>query len=149
MKELVGYELKRAQQALRSALNQALAELGLTAPQYAVLAVLEEAPGVSSAELARRCFVTAQTMNAIVAGLQRRALLERGAHPTHGRVLETRLTPAGSSLLAGAHGRVRAVERVMTTEVSPSERLALVDLLRRCATALERERGTDQREHRS
>lgn len=141
LEERVGYELKRTQHALRSTLDEALRELSLTAPQYAALAVLEDAPGVSSAELARRCFVTAQTMNAIVAGLERRGLLERRPHPTHGRIRETRLTAAGYRLLAEAHEAVRRIEAAMTSDVGAEEHVALLDVLRRCTTALERYAG--------
>ncbi len=138
MEERVGYELKRTQQALRTAMDEVLGVLGLTAPQYAALAVLEDTSGISSAELARRCFVTAQTMNAIVAGLEGRGLLERRAHPTHGRILETGLTDRGSQLVGEADEAVRAIEAAMTKDVSSEERVKLLELLRRCAAALER-----------
>jgi hypothetical protein len=64
--DLVGYQLKRAQQALRTAMDEGLRAQGLTTPQYAALTHLEADEPLSGAELARRCFVTAQTMNAIL-----------------------------------------------------------------------------------
>lgn len=137
MEERVGYELKRAQQALRAAMDGALERHELTAPQYAALAILEGAAGISSAELARRCFVTPQTMSAIVAGLQRRGLVGRRPHAQHGRILRTQLTAAGAALLARAHDDVRAVEARMTSSMSDAERHGLADLLRRCAAGLE------------
>lgn len=137
MEERLGYELKRAQRALRGAMDDALAPLGLTTPQYAGLAVLEETPGISSAELARRCFVTPQTMNAIVAGLERRGLLERRAHAVHGRILETTLTNEGAVLLRRAHEQVRAIETRMTSQLSGREQRQLFELLARCAQALD------------
>jgi len=54
----LGYQLKRTQHALRLRMDEALHALGLTAPQYAVLSILEEAPRLSNADLARRSFVT-------------------------------------------------------------------------------------------
>lgn len=139
MEESVGYELKRAQQALRGAMDSALRELGLTPAGYAALAVLEEAPRVSSAELARRSFVTAQTMGGVVSGLERAGFVERRRHRGHGRILETALTEAGRSLVADAHRRVRAIEERMLGGLRPEERRALLELLRRCTAALERE----------
>jgi len=137
MEERLGYELKRAQQALRGRMDAALGELGVTAPQYAVLAGLEAAPGVSSAELARRSFVTPQTMQAIVAGLEARGLLVRHARPGHGRVLGTELTGEGRTLVASAHDAVRAVEERLASALAEEERRQLFELLRRCAQALE------------
>lgn len=49
-------------QALRSHLAAGLRELGLTMPQYASLTFLRDEPGASNAALARRAFVTPQTM---------------------------------------------------------------------------------------
>ena len=93
----VGYQLKRAQQALRAAMDEALRPQGLTTPQYAVLTALEAEAGLSGAELARRCFVTPQTMNEIVAGLEARGWVTRRRHAEHGRVLQTFLTDQGAA----------------------------------------------------
>ena len=50
----IGFALKQAQQALRTRLDSGLREIGLTTPQYAVLAFLEVEAGASNAALARR-----------------------------------------------------------------------------------------------
>lgn len=137
MEERIGYELKRAQHALRLAMDETLREIRLTTPQYAALAMLEEEGGISSAELARRAFVTPQTMNTIVANLEARGLVQRRAHPSHGRILETRLTARGRSLLENGHERVRAIERRMVAQLSQPDRRALLRILRTCAEALQ------------
>ncbi len=59
----VGYVLKQAAVALRSAMDVALRPLQLTVPQYACLELLGQRPGLSNAELARGVFVTRQSMN--------------------------------------------------------------------------------------
>src|ERR1700686_5656357 len=82
----VGYQLKRAQQALRTAMDEGLRAQGMTTPQYAALTALEADEPLSGADLARRCFVTAQTMNAILVGLERARLGERGGQPKNARV---------------------------------------------------------------
>jgi hypothetical protein len=84
----VGYQLKRAQQALRTAMDEGLRAQGITTPQYAALTALAADEPLSGAELARRCFVTAQTMNAILVGLERARLVERTPHAEHGRVID-------------------------------------------------------------
>ena len=136
MEERLGYELKRAQQALRARMDQALQELGLTTPQYAALAALEDTPGVSSAELARRSFVTPQSMHAIVAGLERRGLLTRAPIPGRGRLLAAKLSEDGRHVVDRAHAVVRAIEERMAAGLSQAERQQLLTLLGRCAQAL-------------
>ena len=74
--------IKRAQQALRNAIDPALSDLELTTAQYAALYNLRRHPGASNAELARLSFVTPQTMVRIVSGLERAGLVV-GHLPRH------------------------------------------------------------------
>lgn len=138
VEERVGYVLKRLQQALRVAMDDALRQRGLTTPQYAALSALEQAPGLSNAELARRCFVTPQTMNEIVAHLEAADLVTRHRAAADGRVVQTYLAPQqGQHLLADCHQAVEAIETRLVSGLSGAERHDLVDGLRRCIAALE------------
>ena len=141
VEDRVGYALKRAQHALRTRMDDALRDLGLTTAQYAALSALDEAPGLSGAELARRSFVTPQTMNGVVANLEAARLLVRRPHPDHGRVLRGYLTEAGRETLDRAHGLVRGIEARMVASLDEPEREHLFDALRRCAVALEADVG--------
>jgi DNA-binding MarR family transcriptional regulator len=132
----IGYLLKVAQHALRTAMDRALGERGLTTPQYAVLSALHEEPGLSNADLARRAFVTPQTMNSIVVLLERGGLVERRPHAVHGRVLTTVLTPEGAELVHSCHHAVERIEERMLAPLSDAERAQLGMFLRACATAL-------------
>ena len=106
----LAYALRRAQQSLRTATDRALRAEGLTTPQYAVLKVVAGEPGLSAAELARRSFVTAQTMNEIVAGLEAAALVARTAHPMGGRRLEFAATALGRRTRERCDAIVEAIE---------------------------------------
>jgi DNA-binding MarR family transcriptional regulator len=117
----VGYLLKRAQHALRTTMDAALAEIGLTTPQYAALLALEQLDTASNAELARACFVTPQTMHIMLRGLERDGLVERSPHPTHGRIVRTALTPAGHTRLADARPRAAAIDQQMLAGLSPPQ----------------------------
>jgi len=134
--ERVGYVLKRVQQALRAAMDEVLRRRGLTTAQYAALSALEEAPGLSGAELARRCFVTPQTMNEIVAHLEVAGLVER-RRGDDARVLRAALTAAGQELIAVCHQAVAVIEERMVSGLSPRERQQLLGGLHRCVDALE------------
>ena len=132
----VGYELKRVQHDLRLGMEGALRGLDVTPPQYAALSVLAEEHGLSNAALARRSFVTPQTMNQILVRLEAAGLVERRAHPEHGRVLQTYLTSEGEKLRERCAERVDAVEERMVSGLSEEERSKLLGMLRRCSAAL-------------
>lgn len=119
-------------------MDAALKGLGVTTPQYAALSVLAEEPGISNAGLARRSFVTPQTMNQILLRLEAAGLAERRAHPEHGRVLQAYPTEEGEKLRRECAKRVDAIEERMVSGLSEDERLTLLDLLRGCSTALRR-----------
>ena len=134
--ERVGYQLKRAQHALRSAMDAALRGAGLTTPQYAALSALSAGGPLSGAELARRCFVTPQTMNAIIVNLEEERMITRAAHAVHGRVIEAHLTSHGRAVLRRAHSAVEAIERRMVKGLTSVDRDRLTATLRRCADNL-------------
>ena len=139
MDDRIGYLLKRVQAGLRAGMDEALAAKGLTTPQYAVLSALEREPGISNAELARRSFVTPQTMIRIVDNLESLRLIARKPHPTHGKVLMANLTPEGARLVKSCHSTVEAVETRMLRGLKASERSTLQSLLERCAAAIEQD----------
>lgn len=136
VEEAVGYVLKQAAAALRTAMDGALRPLGLTVPQYACLELLGQRPGLSNAELARGAFVTRQSMNGVLRGLQDRGLLSRPLSAPQGRALPTQLTPDGRESLRAASTAVRAVEQQMLTALPPSTRHRLRVDLAACAAAL-------------
>jgi DNA-binding MarR family transcriptional regulator len=135
----LGYELKRAQHFMRLRMDEALKGRGVTTPQYAAMSVLAERPGLSNAQLARRSFVTPQTMNQILGRLETLGLVERRGHPEHGRVLQAYLTRSGERLREECDRTAAAVERRMVSGLSGDEQRCLLDALRKCAEALRRD----------
>lgn len=134
--ESVGYTLKRAATALRTAMDGALRPLGLTVPQYSCLEVLDQQPGLSSSELARATFVTRQSMNLVLQGLHHRGLLTRATVADHGKALPTEVTDAGRITLRAASIAVRTIEKQMLTPLTPSAREQLLSDLAACADAI-------------
>ncbi|MGW4245423.1 MarR family winged helix-turn-helix transcriptional regulator [Nocardia sp. NPDC004722] len=137
VEERLGSFIKRAEQALMGAKNAALKPAGVTIPQYAALYVLSENPGISAAELARRCGVTPPTMNTVLGNLRDRGLIERTPHAWHRNVLETSLTDEGRKVMHAADKRAVPVERALAAEFTEAERAALMDMLERAATVLD------------
>jgi len=132
----IGFALKLAQQALRAHMDAALQQIGLTTPQYAVLTFLDVEPGASNATLARRAFVTPQTMQGILVTLERGGLISRTPHPEHGRVQTTELTSKGREALAAASGIVSGAEARLREAAAPFEPDEVSGLLQRFAQAL-------------
>ncbi|MFI5735729.1 MarR family winged helix-turn-helix transcriptional regulator [Kribbella sp. NPDC051587] len=134
--ERLASHLKRVEQDLQAAKAAAVKPAGLTVPQYAALFVLDEQPGISAAELARRCLVTPQTMTTILRNLEASTLIERTPHPLHKHVIETRPTPAGRKALDQADERATGVERRLAAAFSDEERDVLRALLARVSETL-------------
>ena len=134
--ERPGWLLKRAQNALNAAMTAALRDHGATLPEYAVLTALAEEPGLSNADLARRTFVTPQTMNQVLRELTARGWVSRHPHPGHGRILQAELTTDGGRVLGGCHQAVDAVEGRMLAGLGPGERRQLAAALRSCIEGL-------------
>ena len=131
VEEQIGYLFKVVQTALRSSMDAALADIGLTTPIYAALASLHAWPDMSKADLARRCFVRPQSMTRVLAAMTEDGLIERRPHPQHGRVLQTRLTERGESVLARADEAVGAVVEHMLDGISTRDRRTFLRLLER------------------
>lgn len=132
----VGYALKRAQQALHTAMARALAPLDLTPAAYALLTALDAEPGLSNAQAARRSFVTPQTMHQLLQQLERRGFVARAQDPEHGRILRAAPTPAGLRVLLAAHAAVGALEHRMLDGLDPDSVATLRRLLEHIPRAL-------------
>ena len=132
----LGYAVKRLQHALRLRMDDILRPTGLTAPQYAILCAVEAEAGLSNARLARAAFVTPQTMQGMLANLERDGVIGRHADPNNARVRRTELTAAGREMLARAHVLVAGVEQVMVASFGKQEAARLALSLTRCAEDL-------------
>ncbi len=106
----LGYLVRQAYAAVRAAMDKALADLDVTPPQFAVLTMVVNYPGVSGAELARLTFLTPQTINVIVRNLVRAGHVEKSADATHGRILRLHTTVRGEALLKRCRARVMEIE---------------------------------------
>lgn len=127
-----GYLVKHVQQLLRRACDAELRDTGLSVSQYAVLRQLVDQPGISSAELARRCFVTRQSLQDVLSGLKTAGLVAV-EEPTRGRVRPVTLTEAGHRGLEQAETAMTRAEERMLDGLPDADRHALAQLLLRCA----------------
>lgn len=116
------YLVGRMDRAVRRAIDDVLKEHGLSVNQYTTLSVLDRRSGLSNAQLAGRALVSPQSMNEVLLRLEKLGLVRRNAHPEHGRIRQTELTPAGRKVLAACDKQVRVVEARMVDDLSSGER---------------------------
>lgn len=135
--------LNQANHAVRSRFEAALSEVEMTAIQYTVLSVIGRHDGLSSAELSRRFFVTPQTMNELIAGLQRRNLIVRTADPANKRILRMSVTAEGRELLRQCDELADRIERDVFRNMSDEDYHMLARLTRQLAHDLRTRNETE------
>lgn len=132
----VGYLLKEASSALRTAMEEVLRPLGMNVTRYSCLELLAQRPGLSGSELARGAFVTRQSMNVLLQALEEEGLVARPAEEAVGKVIPTRLTPQGRRSLDKATAAVRAVEVRMLSGLDEAGQARAAEALRSMVDAL-------------
>lgn len=118
----ISYALGRLQQRVLAGITEAVAPHGLTALQYTTLSVLSRhgAP-LSTSQLARRAFMTPQSMSEVIHALEEKGFIKRNPHPTHRRMLPATLTAKGRRTLASCDAAVAEFERAMLAGFSRTE----------------------------
>jgi DNA-binding MarR family transcriptional regulator len=137
--ERLPYTMRMVSQALSQQLERTLRPLGLTHAQLAALAQLGRDPnlGYSGADLANRAGVTPQSMSSAIGSLLERGLVVRTPHPTHGRVLEVRITESGAALLQRAEAAATTVEDRAVAQLSDEEQAQLSALIHKLMQTLD------------
>src|SRR5262245_35591211 len=105
--QAIGRLLKNLHLSVRQAVEEAfrVQRSGLAFVHFVALLTLESEPGIPGAALARRGFVTAQTMNTILRRLERDGDVTREPHPERTRADSWFLTKTGQVRL----GRARVI----------------------------------------
>ncbi|WNI21470.1 MarR family transcriptional regulator [Streptomyces sp. ITFR-16] len=125
----LGYLLKEASSALRTAMEEVLRPLGMSITHYSCLELLAQRPGLSNSELARGAFVTRQSMNVLLKSMEQEGYVTRPAEAAVGKVLPARLTPRGRQRLEKASAAVRSVEVRMLAGLTGTEQSAAFRVL--------------------
>jgi len=123
--EMSGYLIKRAQAAIHVCLEEIVSAHGFGIAQYVVLSFLAETPGLANADLARRAFVTPQSMNEVLKQLESTGLLERRRNPANARILNAYLTRTGTKKWSAVRGQVQKLEARLLSGLTSDERQTL------------------------
>lgn len=137
--EAIPYLLKSLHHSLRQAVDEGLRQqkIEMSFAHLAMLFTLDAEPGLTGAELARRGFVTAQTMNTILRRMERDDQIERRPHPASPRADSWLLTSKGQAHLREGKTVGNAVWRRMLSTLKAGEVTQLQNLLQQCIRSLD------------
>src|ERR1039457_901745 len=133
----IAYLIGRVDNALRRAIWEAVSPMHLTLQQFTALSALSGHDHLSNAELAERTFMTPQSANEVTKVLVRKALIMRRAHPSHGRIIQLRLTAKGEALRGRADAAVLKVEQRTLATLTAARRRGFREHLKACLRALD------------
>lgn len=130
----VPYLLRSLGHVLRQAIEESLRleRIDMSFTHLAVLYALEAEPGIPGAEIARRCFVTAQTMNTMLRRMEADTDVERRPHPGNSRADSWHLSRQGQRKLDRAKVVGDAVWGQLLAALKAGEVTQLQELLQRC-----------------
>ncbi len=109
----ISYVIARLERAVRQGINELVKPHGLTTLQYTTLSVLGRRGELSNAQLARRAYMTPQSMSEVIEALERQGLIERSPSPNHRRVYPAALTKKGRKVLRACDAVVDEFEAKM------------------------------------
>jgi DNA-binding MarR family transcriptional regulator len=127
----ISYAVARLHQLVFAGITERVAPYGLTTLQFTTLSVLSRhgAP-LSTSQLARRAFMTPQSMSEVIHALERKGLIKRDPHPNHRRTLPATLTAKGRRALAACEESVAEFERSMLDGFAEKDRAAFLDMVK-------------------
>jgi MarR family transcriptional regulator, lower aerobic nicotinate degradation pathway regulator len=114
---------------------RAVATVGLTPPQVAILQLLSLEGPLVQARLADRLQINKATMVPLLNELEAQHLVVRQPHPTDKRAFIVSLTQAGHERAAAVARVNQAADQIFFAALTPDERATFQALLRRLATS--------------
>jgi DNA-binding MarR family transcriptional regulator len=130
LEAMIGYNLRRASAFALNDFAVELSDAFLRPVTYAMLALIDERPGIRAAELCRVLGIKSANMVALIAELEERGLVERDEHAGDKRVHILRLTQAARDAMPAWRQRVGRHEDRFLHRLTTKERATLLRLLR-------------------
>lgn len=125
----VGFLLAKAHQWLYARFRDLLAPLGVTPPQFALLAFLWQEDGRSQTALSEKTEIDRTTISGLLDRLQKQGLVCRLPDPSDRRAWQVCLTPAGRALEEQLAPLANQLRRQVTANLAPGEYEELCRLL--------------------
>ena len=129
------FYVQQVEQLARRRIDSCLQGDIVTAGQYMVLSLVVLHGPVSSADLARRANMTAQSMGEFIKALEAKGYVVRKNDATNRRVIQVSSTDAGRKVLVNSEAKVDQAEREFFSCLSGQELAHLRMLLSRVRAA--------------
>jgi MarR family 2-MHQ and catechol resistance regulon transcriptional repressor len=131
--------LMRASEALSTSLQREISDMRLTGSQFGILEALLHLGPICQGELAGKLLRSGGSVTSVVAGLEKRGLVERRRDGSDKRFVTVRLTDKGAKLIGGIFpGHAKTVTRQFGALTAP-EQDELRRLCRKLGKAVERD----------
>lgn len=124
-----GYTIKKVQFLIHNLMNTKLLTISLTLPQYSVLKTLEDKEPITGASLAKKSFVTPQTMHTLLVSMEHRNLIKRSPAQGNSKSLNISITNQGASLLKNADNVLSDIIKKGNQVLNSDEHTQLMGLL--------------------
>lgn len=131
LNDALGFLLYRTHQHAATEFRRALEPVGLTPPQFAVLALLDAQSGQRQAALGERATCDPNTMVGIVDRLEAAGLVERQRDPHDRRAYVVEITTAGRRTFRNCVPRQKAAAKRSWVGLTATEQNQLRDLLQK------------------
>jgi len=127
----ISYAIARLQQLVFGSVAEIAARYDLTALQFTTLSVLNRhGEPLSNSQLARRSFMTAQSMHEVILGLEQAGLIKRNPHPNNRRKRPASLTAKGRRVVAACESSVAEFETRMLNGFTPEEQDTFLEMIK-------------------
>ncbi len=123
--------MRRVLLSFKGRLDDELRPRNVTTAQLRFLTEVKERPGSSGAQMARACYVTPQSAQAMMVRAVQHGWVVRGKDAENDRLVTARLTPAGARLLAYADAALERFEREVWSGVGVEDLHAMNEVLER------------------
>jgi len=131
---VLGYQLAQATIATTAVYMQSVGEpFGLRPVEFTILALIEQNPGGSPAQLAKALAVTAPNITMWVDKLEAQGWVVRRRSETDKRAQHLGLTPRAAAMVSQAMEQLLAGEQKAFAGLSEGERTILIELLHKVA----------------
>jgi len=137
-------ELVSAYQSFERYSAAHIRSLGLTPPQFDIVATLGNTPGMSPKQLGEKTLITKGTLTGVVDRLSDKGLVRRIASPSDGRGQIVQLTRQGEKLFTRIFPAHLAYMERAFAQLSPTELAGMTDSLHRLRAAFAAARSDEK-----
>lgn len=115
----------RAYQAFDAVSDSHIRQLGLTSPQFDIIATLGNTPGMTCGEIGERTLITKGTLTGVLDRLAAKGMLSREVSITDRRSFTVRLTPKGQACFEAVFPAQLAYMNRYLGQLSAAERTSI------------------------